>query len=91
MTDSINPTERAIIELVRQKTTNELARRVPSIDQLDFRKLAFFIVQTRIDAYRQAGIKQPLVITLYECGITTKAYYAWYEKYHMLYKRYKKI
>lgn len=86
--DLINPTERAIIDLVRETTDRQLAKRVPDIDFIDYRRLAFLIVQTRIDAYKAAGIKQALLLTLAECGITTTAYYAWYEKYSRVYKQY---
>lgn len=86
--DPINPTERAIIEMVRETTEQQLRKRVPDIDHIDYRRLAFLIVQTRIDAYKDAGVKQSLVLTLAECGITTTAYYAWYEKYNRVYKQY---
>lgn len=86
--EPINPTERAIIEMVRETTNLQLRKRVPDIDHIDYRRLAFLIVQTRIDAYKAAGVKQALVLTLAECGITTTAYYAWYEKYNRVYEQY---
>ena len=86
--EPINPTECAIIEMVRETTNTQLRKRVPEIDFIDYRRLAFLIVQTRIDAYKAAGVKQALVLTLAECGITTTAYYAWYEKYNRVYKQY---
>ena len=87
MKNPVNPTESAILDVVQRMSRNGLNKRVPSIDDIDVKRIAFFIVQTRIDACKQAGIKQSLVTTLAQCGISTTAYYAWFEKYHLAYKQ----
>ncbi len=83
--------ERAVIELEREKTLKELSKRVPSIERLDGRRITFFAVQARIDAYKEAHVKRPLVEILSECKITAPTYYDWLEKYNSLYKQCKKI
>ena len=82
----INQTERAIVECVRERTRVELAKRLPSIDNIDYRRLTFCLVEDRIATYKAAGIKRTLNDVLTEFGITTTAYYAWYEKYHSFYQ-----
>jgi hypothetical protein len=79
---TINPFERAIIHLMRDKTYEQLSKRVPDIPAMDYRRLTFCLIQDRIAAYKDAKIKHTLEDVLTEFGITKKAYYNWYEKYH---------
>lgn len=86
MTTEINPFERAIIDTVRDMTNERLAKRVPTIPMIDYRRLTYCLVEDRIAAYKAAGIRHSLNDVLSEFGITTTAYYAWYEKYHAFYQ-----
>lgn len=79
--------ERAIVELVREKTNEQLSKRVPDIPNLDYRRLTYCLIEDRIAAYKAAGIKLTLDEVLLEFGITSKqTYYNWYEKYHSYYQ-----
>ena len=77
--------ERAIVNHVRQQTQAELGKTISHVPHYDHRLIGFCIVQTLIETYKDAGIKQSLELTLQECGISTSAYYAWYEKYYASY------
>jgi hypothetical protein len=79
---TINPFERAIMQVMRDKTYEQLSKRVPDIPAMDYRRLTFCLIQDRIAAYKDAKIKHTLEDVLTEFGITKKAYYNWYEKYH---------
>ena len=83
----LNPFERATIDLVREMTELQLSKRVPNIPQMDYRRLTYCLIEDRIVLYKTAGMKRALECTLAEFGITKKAYYSWYEKYHSYYKQ----
>ena len=82
-----NPFERAIMHVMRDMTSEQLAKRVPDIPAMDYRRLFYCLIEDRITAYKAAGIKRTLDNVLTEFGITKKAYYSWYEKYHFFYKQ----
>ena len=84
MKETINPTECAIIELVRQKTTNELGKRVPCIDDIDYRRLAYLLIETRRAAYKATGVKRTLIRVLNEFHICDDTYYEWRLKWYTL-------
>ena len=81
-----NPFERTIILLVRDMTNKQLSKRVPDIPIMDYRRLTYCLIEDRIALYKAAGIRHTLNEVLTEFGITTTAYYAWYEKYHSFYQ-----
>ncbi|MBO4690077.1 MAG: hypothetical protein J5621_04310 [Paludibacteraceae bacterium] len=84
---TINPLERAIIDLAREMTKEQLSKRIPDIPQMDYRRLTYCLIEDRIAAYKAAHIKQTLDDILTEFGITSKqTYYNWYEKYHSSYQ-----
>lgn len=87
MTSKQNPFERAIMHVIRDMTSEQLAKRVPDIPAMDYRRLTYCLIEDRIAAYKAAGIKRTLDNVLSEFGITKKAYYSWYEKYHFFYKQ----
>lgn len=87
MTSKQNPFERAIMHVMRDMTSEQLAKRVPAIPAMDYRRLTYCLIEDRIAAYKAAGIKRTLDNVLTEFGITKKAYYSWYEKYHFFYKQ----
>ena len=82
-----NPFERAIMHVMRDMTSEQLAKRVPDIPAMDYRRLTYCLIEDRIAAYKAAGNKRTLDNVLTEFGITKKAYYSWYEKYHFFYKQ----
>ena len=90
MTNPINPFERAIMNVTREMTEQQLNKRIPDIPQMDYRRLTYCLIEDRIAAYKVAGMKLTLDKILAEFGITKKAYYSWYEKYHSYYKQCKK-
>ena len=85
MTNQINPFERAIMDVAREMTEHQLTRRIPDIPQMDYRRIAYCLIEDRIELYKVADIKLTLDKILAEFGITKKAYYNWYEKYHSYY------
>jgi hypothetical protein len=87
MTSNQNPFERAIMHVMRDVTNEQLSKRVPDIPAMDYRRLTYCLIEDRIAAYKAAGIKRTLDNALSEFGITKKAYYSWYEKYHSFYKQ----
>jgi transcription initiation factor IIE alpha subunit len=50
----INQTERAIVECVRERTREELAKRVPSIDNINNRRLIYLLIEDRMAMYEEA-------------------------------------
>ena len=82
-----NHFERAIMHVMRDMTSEQLSKRVPDIPAMDYRRLTYCLIEDRIAAYKAAGIKRTLDNVLTEFGITKKAYYSWYEKYHFFYKQ----
>ena len=85
MKETINPTECAIIELVSEKTTNELGRRVPCIDVLNYRRLAYLLIETRRAAYKENGTPRTLISVLHEFNVQKcDTYYEWRLKWYTL-------
>lgn len=87
MPNPINPLERCILDVAREMTNQQLAKRIPDIPQMDYRRLTYCLIEDRIAAYKAAGWMITLDNVLLEFGITKKAYYNWYEKYHSYYKQ----
>ena len=88
MKETINPTERAAMDAVREKTRPELSRRVPRIDHIDHRRLVYFLIEDRIADYKAAGREQTLTAVLEEFGVNSKhTYYDWCEKWRLIYVR----
>ena len=84
MKETINQTERAIIELVSEKTTNELGRRVSCIDVLNYRRLAYLLIETRRAAYKE-NRTHTLISVLHEFNVQKcDTYYEWRLKWYTL-------
>ena len=83
--------ECAVMEVERMRASRELPKRVPNIPNIDGKRILFFVVQARIDAYKEQGIKKPLTEILAGCGITAPTYYSLLEKYNSVYKQCKKF
>ena len=79
---TINHFERAIIQLMRDMTSMQLAKRVPDIPSVDYRRITYCLIEKRIAAYKAATKKHTLDDVRSELGITTKADYNWDEKDH---------
>ena len=85
MKETINQTERAIIELVSEKTTNELGRRVSCIDVLNYRRLAYLLIETRRAAYKENRTPHTLISVLHEFNVQKcDTYYEWRLKWYTL-------
>lgn len=83
----INQTECAVVECVRERTRVELAKRIPSIEIIDHRRLIYLLIEDRKLMYDKAGIKKSIPEVLAEFGINSPhTYYDWYEKWHKLYQ-----
>ena len=50
----INQTERAIVECVRERTGEELSKRIPCIDNIDYRRLTYLLIEDRMAMYEEA-------------------------------------
>ncbi|MBR1716594.1 MAG: hypothetical protein IJ718_03115 [Paludibacteraceae bacterium] len=81
----------AIMNTIGEMTKKQLAKRVPAIPEFDYRRITFCLIEDRIQMYKEAEIKFKQEDILVQFGITKKAYYAWYEKYHSYYKQCKKF
>ena len=83
----INQTDRAIVECVRERTREELAKRVPSIDNIDYRRLTYLLIEDRMAMYEEAKVDETIPTILAEFGINSPhTYYNWYEKWHKVYQ-----
>ena len=83
----INQTERAIVECVREKTRVELAKRLPRIDNIDYRRLVYLLIEDRMTMYKEAKVDETIPTILAEFGINSpNTYYSWYEKWHKIYQ-----
>ena len=90
MANRINPFERACMDVAREMIEPQLKKRIPDIPSMDYRRLTYCLIEDRIQAYKDAETKISLDSILFQFGITKKAYYSWYEKYHSYYKQCKK-
>lgn len=83
----INQTERAIVEYVRERTKEELSKRIPCIDNIDYRRLTYLLIEDRMTMYEEAKVDATIPTILAEFGINSpNTYYNWYEKWHKVYQ-----
>ena len=83
----INQTERAIVECVRERTKEELSKRIPCIDNIDYRRLTYLLIEDRMAMYEEAKVDETIPTILAEFGIKSpNTYYNWYEKWHKVYQ-----
>lgn len=83
----INQTERAIVEYVRERTKEELSKRIPCIDNIDYRRLTYLLIEDRMAMYEEAKVDETIPTILAEFGINSPhTYYNWYEKWHKVYQ-----
>lgn len=87
MKQDISKFDLAIINTIGEMTKKQLSKRVPAIPYFDYRRITFCLIEDRIQMYKEAEKDFKLDDILVCFGITKKAYYAWYEKYHSYYKQ----
>ena len=68
----INQTERAIVECVRERTRVELAKRLPSIDNINYRRLVYLLIEDRMTMYKEAKVVETIPTILAEFGIDVR-------------------
>lgn len=78
----ITTTESTIIRFVFEDTCAQLQRRIPHVEHIDYRRLAYFLIETRRAAYRSTSIRRTLTAVLDEFGIQKPTYYDWREKFY---------
>ena len=64
----INQTERAIVECVRERTKEELSKRIPCIDNIDYRRLTYLLIEDRMAMYKEAKVDEtiPTILAVYQ-------------------------
>lgn len=83
----INSVERAIVECVRERTRVELTKRIPCIDNIDYKRLTYLLIEDRMAMYKEVKINKTIPVILAEFGINSQnTYYSWYEKWHKIYQ-----
>lgn len=87
MKQDISKFDLAIINTIGEMTKQQLSKRVPAIPHFDYRRITYCLIEDRIQMYKDAELKFKLDDILVYFGVTKKAYYAWYEKYHSYYKQ----
>ena len=81
----INSLELAIMELEFNRTTHELTRYVPSIDDIFAQRLTYFLIETRRAAFAQANQMSTLKNILAYFHVSYMTYYDWrFKWYHLL-------
>jgi len=56
----IYQTERAIVEYVRERTKEELSKRIPCIDNIDYRRLTYLLIEDRMAMYEEAKVDETI-------------------------------
>ena len=82
--NAINPTEWTFMLLEQANMQQKLTKSVISIDPIDYRRLAYFLIETRRAAYKKAHIKRTLKSVLDEFDVDYHTYYNWREKWYLL-------
>lgn len=80
--ESLNPIEQLIVNGVHGLVQMELQKRHPDIPSLNYRKIAYLIIETIRACAVEAGVKYTLQEVLDKFGIKYDTYYDWDEKWH---------
>ena len=80
--ESLNPIELLIVNGVRGLLQIELRKRHPDIPSLNYRKIAYLIIETIRTCATEAGVKYTLQEVLDKFGIKYDTYYDWDAKWH---------
>ena len=84
--------ERAIVELVREETHKELMKRVHHLEDINYRRLTYLLIEDRMALYRENGMPVPIALVLNEFGIhSPHTYYNWYARWHKQYLSLQKL
>ena len=80
--ESLNPIEQLIVNGLRQMLLTELRKKIPFIPSINYRKLAYLIIETILACAKEVGKKYTLKQILDKFGIKYDTYYDWNEKWH---------
>jgi len=80
--EPLNPIELLIVNCLRGLLLTELQRRHPFIPSLNYRKIAYLIIETIRACADEVGKKYTLQEVLDKFGIKYDTYYDWDEKWH---------
>lgn len=80
---SINSTELAHMNVEQKIMKQLISKTVISVDNIDYRRLAYFLIETRRAAYEEAHIKRTLKSVLDEFDVEYHTYYNWREKWYL--------
>ena len=72
------------MQLEQTNMQQKLTKSVFSIDPIDYRRLAYLLIETRRAAYKNAHIKRTLKSVLDEFDVEYHTYYNWREKWYLL-------
>lgn len=84
---TINSTELAHMDVEQNIMKQLISKTVISVDSIDYRRLAYFLIETRRAAYKEAHIKRTLKSVLDEFDVEYHTYYNWREKWYLLLPR----
>ena len=84
---TINSTELAHMDVEQNIMKQLISKTVISVDSIDYRRLAYFLIETRRVAYKEAHIKRTLKSVLDEFDVEYHTYYNWREKWYLLLPR----
>ena len=80
--ESLNPIEQLILNGLRQLLLTELRKTSPFIPSINYRKLAYLIIETIRACAKEVGKKYTLQQILDKFGIKYDTYYDWDAKWH---------
>ena len=80
--ERLNPIELLIVNGAHQLLLHEFRKRHPDIPCLNYRKIAYLIIETIRACAKEVGEKYTLQEVLDKFGIKYDTYYDWNEKWH---------
>ena len=75
--DPNNKLELTILHVVRDMTNEQLAKRVPDIPAMDYRRLTYCLIEDRIAAYKASKIKRTLEYHGFKIRVQRPTSYTW--------------
>ena len=83
----INPTELAHMNVEQVAMKQALSKSITSVNPINYRRLAYFLIEIRRAAYKEAHIRRTLKSVLDEFDVEYHTYYNWREKWYLLLPR----
>ena len=81
--NTLNPTTRALMDVMHDSTMRELQKSFPCIDQFDHRMLTYLLIETRRAAYKENGSPIELISVLRQFNVQKyDTYYEWRLKWY---------